>query len=262
LRRAPKEVKARFNPDLVEDVFLVQEYAFDAQKLKTVMSGALAGAGVDVMLNLTVKRIEAGGRGLEIETTGVNGSGKFEAGYVFNCTYARINTIMQASELPQVPLKHELTEMALVEMPKGLRHTGFTVMDGPFFSIMPFPARGVHSFSHVRYTPHHYWQDRSGQACMDPYRYLNSVRPDSHYVYMLKDAERYLPSLKDCRYLESLWEVKTVLPQCEVDDSRPILFRRSEKSPRLITVMGGKIDNIYDIREKLEVLVASGWGEQ
>ena len=75
---------------------------------------------------------------------------------------------------------------------------------------------------------------------------------------MLKDAQRYLPVVGDCRYVESLWEVKTVLPQSETDDSRPILFSRNPALPNLISIMGGKIDNIFDIREKLGMLFEKG----
>ncbi len=49
--------------------------------------------------------------------------------------------------------------MALMKMPPALNELGITVMDGPFFSLMPFPARSLHTLSHVRYTPHFSWQD-------------------------------------------------------------------------------------------------------
>jgi hypothetical protein len=133
-------------------------------------------------------------------------------------------------------------------------------MDGPFFSIMPFPARQLHSLSHVRYTPHHYWQDSAGARYLDAHDYFRKSSAESYHVYMQKDAQRYMPALRDCRYVESLWEIKTVLPQSEVDDSRPILFRRSDKLPNVISIMGGKIDNIFDIREKIAMLFASREG--
>ena len=164
---------------------------------------------------------------------------------------------MDKSSLSLVPLKHELTEMALVEMPSHLKHVGFTIMDGPFFSIMPFPARGLHSLSHVRYTPHHYWQDQQGLPYMNAHKYFRKSSPNSRHAHMLKDAERYIPELRRCRYVESLWEIKTVLPQSEFDDSRPILFKRSRALPNVISVMGGKIDNVFDIREKLHELLAA-----
>ena len=47
--------------------------------------------------------------------------------------------------------------------------------------------------------------------------------------------------------------MKTVLPSSEADDSRPILFRRDDTVPNLTSIMGGKIDNIYDVLAELEV---------
>ena len=55
------------------------------------------------------------------------------------------------------------------------------------------------------------------------------------------------PILAKCEYQRSLWEVKTVLPRSEADDSRPILFRPHHGLRGLHCVMGGKIDNVYDV---------------
>ena len=66
---------------------------------------------------------------------------------------------------------------------------------------------------------------------------------------MLLDGIRYIPCLKECVYKESLWEVKTVLPRSEIDDSRPILFKANYGYEGLHCIIGGKIDNIYDVIE-------------
>ena len=117
-------------------------------------------------------------------------------------------------------------------------------MDGPFFSTMPFPARGLHSLSHVRYTPHLHWYDEPGK---DPYARLDGYQGDSRVDRMIRDAGRYLPALADAVGRGSLFEVKTVLAKNEVDDGRPILFEKSASLPGLYSILGGKIDNIYDI---------------
>jgi hypothetical protein len=69
---------------------------------------------------------------------------------------------------------------------------------------------------------------------------------------MLLDARRYMPILEQCKYVKSLWEVKTVLPQSETDDSRPILFKPNYGLPGLHSVMGGKIDNVYDVIQEID----------
>jgi hypothetical protein len=71
---------------------------------------------------------------------------------------------------------------------------------------------------------------------------------------MIRDAARYMPAMSRCVPHGSLWEVKTVLPQSELDDGRPILFSRDPELPGLISIMGGKLDNIYDIPIELDAV--------
>ena len=69
---------------------------------------------------------------------------------------------------------------------------------------------------------------------------------------MLRDVERYMPSIKDSEYIESLFEVKTILTKNEGDDGRPILYEPHQKVPGCFSILGGKIDNVYDVLERLE----------
>jgi glycine/D-amino acid oxidase-like deaminating enzyme len=262
LKPAPGHIKALFSPGMIEDVFQVREYAFDARVLKDIMLQSLEDAGIDVSLNCTAERVSRQGDRMRLEVSGADGEAELVAEHVFNCTYSQINRVLTSSGLPVIPLKHEFTEMALIEMPDEMRDTGFTVMDGPFFSIIPFPPKGLHTLSHVRYTPHRYWQDREGAPLQDTESCFGQGKMDSRHIHMIKDAQRYIPDLAKCVYRESLLEIKTVLPQSETDDSRPILYRRSNELPNLISVMGGKIDNIFDIREKLGETIAASKASQ
>jgi hypothetical protein len=140
-------------------------------------------------------------------------------------------------------------------MPPELTDLGITVMDGPFFSMMPFPSRELHTLSHVRYTPHFNWNDKLGD---DPYKKLNEYEKESRIERMLRDVGRYMPTVFKAKYIESLFEVKTVLQKNEGDDGRPILFEKHAKLPGCYSVLGGKIDNIYDVLEKLDSEVFEG----
>jgi glycine/D-amino acid oxidase-like deaminating enzyme len=198
-----------------------------------------------VEVRLRTRALSISAEGLRLE--GERGEELLQGAPVFNCTYSALNELLERSGLDLIPLRHELTEMLLIEPPEELRHAAVTVMCGPFFSTMPFPALGLHSFSHVRYTPHVSWEERT-RAVAHPTRI-----PRSNAVHMLKDAQRYLPLLSRARTVRSFFEVKTILPQCEGDDSRPILFKRSARLPHLISVMGGKIDNVYDLPRELSL---------
>ena len=251
LTPAPSAVKRWFNPALIEDVFIVRECAFDAAKLRQRLTQALQAAGVEIHWNTEAESVCQHGEQLVVHCANQDGSAAVNARRVFNCTYARINQLLAASHLPLIPLKHELAELALVEPPPELEQSGVTVMCGPFFSIMPFPARGLHSLSHVRYTPHCEWYT-GDQGYQDPYARFATMEKVSNYLPMIKDAQRYLPLLQHCRYAESIWEIKTVLPRSEADDSRPILLKQDHGLPNLSCVTGAKVDNIYDVLSLFE----------
>ena len=250
VRPASAETERLFEPSLVEAAFQVTEHAFNAVRLRAVMGRRLADSGVEVRFGEAARRVAVLGDGtLEVET---HAGGKLTARRVFNCTYAQANQFLAASGVPPLRLKHELTEMALIEVPPALRGRGITVMDGPFFSTMPFPAEGLHTLSHVRYTPHESWLEP--EQLRDPHAYLASRQPASKCVYMLRDAQRFVPALSRARHVRSLFTVKTLLAQNETDDGRPILFRQHAELPGLTTVLGGKIDNIYDVLAALNLL--------
>ena len=254
LTPAPPAVRRLFDADRIEDVFSAREICFDARRLRARMIDRLAAAPVAVELGAEVLRVhERAPRELEVAWTRAGDEHRTTAAAVFNCTYSRLNQLLVGSGIAPLHLKHELTEMPLVEVPQELARRGVTVMCGPYFSLMPFPARGLHTLSHVRYTPHCEWSDGPHETWIDPDVVLRERPRHSHFPHMIRDAARYLPAIADSRHVDSLWEVKTVLPRSEVDDSRPVLYKADCGMPGLTAVLGAKIDNIYDIME-----VASG----
>jgi glycine/D-amino acid oxidase-like deaminating enzyme len=211
------------------------------------MWARLRAAGVEVRLGSEVRRIaRAAAGGLAVECRGPAGDESLVVDRAFNCTYSQLNPLLVRSGIAPIPLKHEVTELALVRMPEPLAEIGVTVMCGPFFSCMPFPSRGLHSFSHVRYTPHTSWKDGDGEV-LDAHQLLAETRWHSRFPLMLRDATRYLPALADCRHVDSLFEVKTVLPASERDDGRPILMEHDVGLPGLTCVLAAKIDNVFDM---------------
>jgi glycine/D-amino acid oxidase-like deaminating enzyme len=236
-----------FNPRLIEAVYEVTEYAFDSNVLRDTMSRRLEEAGVEVRLNSQVDRVERRGRSWRVF---LSGGTEVETKYLFNCTYAGLKHIPGLEPYCQTILKHEIAEMALIEPPDEIRGLGITVMCGPFFSTMPFPPRSLHTLSHVRYTPHTSWID-SGLNSPDPYEVMKAYPKETKAWHMLKDAQRYLPALARARVVDSLFEVKTLLVRNEIDDGRPILMERGESADTVYSILGGKIDNVYDVIHRL-----------
>jgi glycine/D-amino acid oxidase-like deaminating enzyme len=245
VKEAASAQKKWFNLRLIEEVFCVEEYAFDAVKLRAQLRDQLAAAQIPIWYGAQVERISSE---LNEQLTVEFSDGRtVRATKVLNCTYAGLNRILRNSGLDELPTKYELAEVALIAVPPELQHAGVTLMDGPFFSVMPFPSRQLHSLTHVRYTPHQAWTEHA-----NPDLTLNApAPPPSNALYMLRDAARYMPLLAGARHVDSLFEYKTILLQNEQDDGRPILFRNDYGWRNHALIMGGKIDNIYDIFQKL-----------
>lgn len=256
-RPAPPSLQRLFSDRLIESVFLVDEQAFDAGRLRQRMTERLAEANIDVHLETRVDRIDLGEPGgIGAELAGPAGRRRLRARQVFNCSYAGLNSIPGLGET-RAGLKFEIAEMALLEPPEALRDIAVTVMDGPFFSVMPFPGKGLHSLSHVRYTPHFSWTAGEGGGAT-PDAVLAAYGKPSRAGQMLRDAGRYLPCLAGTRPSDILFEVKTVLASNEVDDGRPILLERHRNDARCVSVLGGKIDNVYDVCALLRSLPELG----
>ena len=254
---APAMFSALFDAKLIEQVFMVEEYAFDADILRNWACTELLECGIEVHLETHASGIFStpGRDSLDVRyEASADGCRSLLARYVFNCAYSGLNQLDGNFPGTTTGLKHEIAEMALIKAPPVLENLGVTVMDGAFFSMMPFPARGLHTLSHVRYTPHLHWQDRFG---VDPYQKLAGYAQATRVDRMMRDVARYMPAILDAEYVESLFEVKTILVKNEVDDGRPILFERHASLPRCYSILGGKIDNIFDVLEKLDAQVLS-----
>jgi glycine/D-amino acid oxidase-like deaminating enzyme len=249
IAKAP-EVKHLFDRRFIEEVFKVSEYAFNADVLKQQLLARLAQLNVTIVTGEPVEAFSKHGETFEVHTK----THTYESKFLLNTTYSSINLLNKLAALPIIPLKHELTELCLVHLPPELEQKSFTIMCGPFFSIMPFPAKNVFTLSHVRYTPHSEWSDEE-QNVRNGHQYLAEQPHRTNFLSMLADVKRYMPIAKDITYSgESLWEVKTVLPQSETDDSRPILFKANHGGlHNYICIMGGKIDNIYDVFRELKL---------
>jgi glycine/D-amino acid oxidase-like deaminating enzyme len=233
---------ALFDESMIEEVFSCREAAFDYTVLRDFMEQRLDGAGVALRLGTAVTAIE---ERAEHVVAGLSNGRDVTARHAFNVTYAQINSLLDMAGLPRANLKHELAEIALVIPPSELEGIGVTVMDGPFFSCMPYPAESLHSLTHVRYTPHASWTDDS--CPRDPYSHFASRNPQTRVAHMIRDAKRFLPCLTNARHVHSIYDVKTVLVKNEHDDGRPILYQRKPASSGITSILGGKIDNVYDL---------------
>ena len=251
-----------FKPGMCDGVFRTREYTYDAkilldyflEELTKYPNEATIKYGVDITT------IDKTSDSYIVHTAeGID----YESGFVLNATYASTNQILEKVGFEKFGIKYELCEIILCDVNEKLKDIGFTVMDGPFFSIMPFGKTGLHSLTSVTFTPHtasydglptFECQKESGGYC-SPTHLGNCndcpAKPKTAFPYMANLARKYMLDEYGFEYKGSLFSMKPILMSSEIDDSRPTVIRKYSENPTFVGVLSGKINTVYDLDEVL-----------
>lgn len=250
-----------FKGQMCDGAFLTREYTYDAMILKDYFLEKLESLGnVEIQYGITIKDIEK----LQDRYAVYMENGKeYRTGFLLNATYAGTNQILDMAGYEKFKIKYELCEIILCDVNAKLASYGFTVMDGPFFSIMPFGKTGLHSLTSVAFTPHttsydevpiFACQEKSGGYCSS-FRLGNCndcmAKPKTAFPYMANLARKYLKDEFGFTYRSSLFAMKPILMSSEIDDSRPTVIRTYSEKPTFVGVLSGKINTVYDLDEVL-----------
>ena len=251
-----------FKEGMCDGAFLTREYTYDAMILKDYFLTELKRFTncVRIEYGVEIEDIEKQHDAYIINTK----EGEYRSCFVLNATYAGANQILDMVGYEKLGIKYELCEIILCDVNDKLKEVGLTVMDGPFFSIMPFGRTGMHSLTSVTFTPHttsydalptFRCQEKSGGFCTK--RRLGNcnicpVKPQTAFPYMANLARKYLLDEYGFEYKESLFSMKPILRSSEVDDSRPTVIRQYSENPTFIGVLSGKINTVFDLDEILE----------
>ena len=251
-----------FKNGLCDGAFLTREYTYDAMILKDYF--------VDEISKLSNVRIEYGvhitgiEKGVDRYELHIENQDDVQTAFLLNATYASTNQILDMVGYEKFKIKYELCEIILCDVNEKLDRYGFTVMDGPFFSIMPFGKSGLHSLTAVTFTPHATsfdtvptfdCQEKSNGFC-SPKQLGNCndcpAKPVTAFPYMATLARKYLKDEYEFEYKKSLFSMKPILMSSEIDDSRPTVIRTYSSKPTFVGVLSGKINTVYDLDEVLE----------
>ncbi len=255
-------VSGYFKEGMCDGAFLTEEYTYDAMILRDYYVKELsARSNVDIKYHARIGRIYRKDAKYEVELSDGN---RYAAGYVLNATYASTNQVLQLVEgvkQESFDIKYELCEIILCRPGKRLEGMGITVMDGPFFSIMPFGKTGYHSLTSVTFTPHVTSYDKlpsfscqgEGECRKGQLANCNTCknRPETAWEYMARLARKYMRDDLEFEYVDSLFSMKPILKSSEVDDSRPTRIRVDSREPYFVSVLSGKINTVYDLEEFL-----------
>lgn len=277
----PLPVDRYFQAGCCDGAFLTQEYTYDARILRDYFLEELGKhRNVELLFDREIDRIVKRADRYEVCAMHEGKEERYETPFVLNASYASVNQVLNriegiggrggtVAETEFFRIKYELCEIILCRVSENLRNIGLTVMDGPFFSIMPFGRTGYHSLTSVTFTPHRTSRQKmpqfpcmgksgvgtgSGIRCGNWLGNCNNCadRPESAWEYMAALARKYVREEYRFEYERSLFSMKPILKASEIDDSRPTVIKYATKEPTFLSVLSGKINTVYDLDEFLE----------
>jgi len=253
-----------FNFERIEALYKTKEYSFDPILIANYYRRRLEEESrVTTFLKTAVIRATAVNNRWEIDLqrAGETEISHISADQAINATYAGSNAVNALFGVEDIPLMHEISEMAFLTSPQ-LSNIGLTVMDGPFGSLMPYGLSGLLSLSSVIYT--HHKVSYANLPAFDCQGKENFCRPDflsdcnaclakprSNYAKMIAQMRQYFSEAVEFRYFTSFFTIKSKLKANHIDDGRPTEISLLNKNPRFYCIFAGKINSIYEIEKAI-----------
>jgi len=239
LQPVSSQVRNLIDWNSVEAGYQVQESVFDSSRIRDLLINKIQELGGIVVFEtkvLDVRQSDNEHLGGYVNVVTSSGEERFSAAII--CTYGFSLNICEEVSF-QSEIEAEICEMVLVDLPPELNELAITVMDGPFWSLTPFPLMEGHVLSSVRHTPHQRF--RSPDDANEKLSAQSALL--SRGDLMLRDSAKHVPFMKTLRIRASLWGVKVVPSTKDFSDARPILVKQNKL---ILSILGSKLDNVYD----------------
>ncbi len=254
------QVSNYFNELLIESAFETLEYSFDSSKIRNKLLSEISSKHITFEFGTELLTCDNYHDYFHLK---LSNNEIISTNWILNATYSGINSINNKLGLSLIETKYELCEICMVDVSENIRNIGLTVMDGPFFSLMPFGCSSKHSLTTVVHTPHKAstgsypifdcQQLTKGNCSGKSLQNCNNCtyKPESSFDEMCQLANKYLHNSINIVKLDSIFCVKTILNTSEVDDSRPTLISSNLFGAKIYSVFSGKINTIYDLESIL-----------
>lgn len=248
-----------FKKGSVETAFLTQECSFDFAKIRDFLVNKVKDLAY-CYYGVGIQSVEKGNPSYVVNLD--NGT-CLAAPFVINASYAGINEVIDKFDKQLFDLKYELCEMVFCKVQKDFKNLGITVMDGDFFSVVPFGNSGFHVLTSVGYTPYDVSYDKIPKFSNEADQSICKIHGVSECIVcsqnlksawskMYELSRAFLKPNFKIEYKNSKFEIKAILRASENDDSRPTIIRQHTANPTFVSILSGKISTIYDLENICE----------
>lgn len=172
------------------------------------------------------------------------------------CTYSQINSLIDNGKRKEY--QFEVCEKILAKLSPKFNKKSIVIMDGPFMCLDPYGHSEYHLLGNVNEAIH---ETNIGYTPiiskkLTPYinKGLISNRSISKFDRFIETAIQFLPDIATAEYISSMFTVRSVLPNKDKTDERPVIVNRVDD--KTITVFAGKISNCIDAAETVLKMIS------
>jgi len=248
--------KIFFKEKIVDLLLKVPESTFDWEILKNnIFDKIMKKKNLELRLNCEIRELLHS----ESHQTLVKSDGGSECfDKIIFSSYAMCRRHFKHLKLKDLQIEYQICQVILGES-RNLINTGITVMDGPFWSTMPYGKSRLHSLTNVKYTPLDIALDDKLQCqkkhleCGE-YSISNCnqcvLRPTSNEAAMLRQLENDLKD-NDFKYKSSIYTVKAILSSLVNPSAARPTQLLSDQSGNIMAVLSGKIGSSIPLSKEI-----------
>ncbi len=177
---------------------------------------------------------------------------------VIICTYSNNNKILKSFGINNLKkYKYELVEKIIISLPQKYKNKSFVVLDGNFVCVDPYLGTKYHLLSDVKCSKLEIINSKIPNFKHKNKKFLNKGiiknKSLSNFENFKKNSSRYLPFIKNAKYIGSYYVVRMLKTNVENTDERVNAINVINN--KLITVLSGKWNTCVGLAQEIKKLL-------
>jgi hypothetical protein len=210
-------------PGMIDLSVKVPEKFYDADRLQAILKRLIAErrGRLTVMCGTEVFAVNQDLDGFGVYYNAGEGRQMGETYHALvNASYSNLNSIIDQIGFKMQEYQYELCEVVVVKVP-WQEKVACTIMDGPFFGIVPFGFSGKYLLYDVELSV----LERSIGILPvfehDSTYYDNHNRRKERFKQYVRKSRMYIQEMEHCEFIRSVYITRIVLSNHDHDDARP-----------------------------------------
>ena len=233
-----KKVNFLKNILTIENTILTEEKILNFFKTKKFIIDCIKKSNIKLYLNNEFKK---------------NSMNKFDK--IIIATYANNNNVLSKLGIKKLDkFKYQLVEKIVIKLPKKYKKKSFVVIDGDFVCVDPYLGTNYHLLSDVKLSKLETTIAKFPTFKSDKTKFLNKgIIKDikvSRYKSIINRSSKFLPFLKDSKYIGSMFVIRALKKNKEKTDERTTSVYFHTK--KIISIFSGKWNNCVNLAKNIK----------